>query len=405
MHRVIPAQQRLHADQVLGVSSEKRLIDELELVAGGKRVAQFRLDGAAALDRRVHLVLEDAEAVAALELGAIERDIRLADELGPVHARLGRDRHADRHADERRAVEDVEGARHRLDDALAKGRDILLAADLRLDDGELVAAEPRHAVGAAHQAGEPLRELADQVVAGRVAERVVDVLEAVEVEIEQREPLPGLARFDQGAIEPVAEQRPVGEAGQRVVEGEVLGLRLARLQLGRGPLQAQDQERDDQRDDEKGAEQERRHPGQQPPARPVRLPDEVADGLPGVVGKRDRRLAGGRIVVPGEAGAFDQILLHHRVEEAAVEEANADMQGLGAGGLLDLAGIGDDRDDTRERGSTVRTTRSVTLKLAASLSNSGVCAHRTSQLLDQGRKRIARRGEVAGSARAPSAIA
>ena len=50
------------------------------------------------------------------------------------------------------------------------------------DDGELVAAQPRHCVGGAHAGEQPLRHCAQQRIAGRVAERIVHLLEAVEVE-------------------------------------------------------------------------------------------------------------------------------------------------------------------------------------------------------------------------------
>ena len=50
------------------------------------------------------------------------------------------------------------------------------------EDGELVAAEPGEHVGLAHAHPQQRGDAAKQVVAGAVAERVVDVLEVVEVE-------------------------------------------------------------------------------------------------------------------------------------------------------------------------------------------------------------------------------
>ena len=75
-----------------------------------------------------------------------------------------------------------------------------------------------------------------------MAERVVDVLEAVEIEIEERKARAVAPRLDQRAVEAVVEQRAIGKPGQRIVEGEVLGLRLARLQLGRGAAQPADEQ-------------------------------------------------------------------------------------------------------------------------------------------------------------------
>ena len=56
------------------------------------------------------------------------------------------------------------------------------AARWRLHDGELVAAHARDGVGLAHQSAQPIGHHLQQLVADGMAERVVDVLEVVEVE-------------------------------------------------------------------------------------------------------------------------------------------------------------------------------------------------------------------------------
>jgi hypothetical protein len=71
---------------------------------------------------------------------------------------------------------------------LEPGVSALATAD---EHGELVAAEPRKQVLAAHLLGEARRDLAQQVVAALVAQDVVDLLEAVEVDQQQRELLTG----------------------------------------------------------------------------------------------------------------------------------------------------------------------------------------------------------------------
>ena len=64
--------------------------------------------------------------------------------------------------------------------------------------GELVAAEPADGVAGADRAAQPGGDLPQQLVAGRVAERVVDLLEAVEVAEEDAEV---------GAVAPPSEMR------------------------------------------------------------------------------------------------------------------------------------------------------------------------------------------------------
>ena len=59
----------------------------------------------------------------------------------------------------------------------------------REHEGELVAAEARERVVVAHGAAEPRADLAQHLVAGVMAERVVELLEAVEVDQQQRERL------------------------------------------------------------------------------------------------------------------------------------------------------------------------------------------------------------------------
>jgi hypothetical protein len=56
-----------------------------------------------------------------------------------------------------------------------------------LNWAEFIAAEARHHVSVAHAVFQPLAHRAQQLVARRVAERVVDVLEMIEVQVEDRE--------------------------------------------------------------------------------------------------------------------------------------------------------------------------------------------------------------------------
>ena len=66
------------------------------------------------------------------------------------------------------------------------------------------------------------RDLDQEEVAGVVAERVVDHLEAVEVGEHHDDRRGDPARASQRVIEPVAQERAVGEAGEVVVERLVL---------------------------------------------------------------------------------------------------------------------------------------------------------------------------------------
>ncbi len=81
VHRVMPADQRLGAALPLGGEIVLRLIDDLELLAA-ERQPQLVLDHAAALQRLVHALLEEAHALTAVALGAGERDAGVTEHGG-----------------------------------------------------------------------------------------------------------------------------------------------------------------------------------------------------------------------------------------------------------------------------------------------------------------------------------
>ena len=68
---------------------------------------------------------------------------------------------------------------------------------------------------------QPLRHVDQHRVAGGVAEPVVDRLEAVEVDEEQRDPGAAPPRHLQRVLDPVEQQAAVGQVGEQVVAGQV----------------------------------------------------------------------------------------------------------------------------------------------------------------------------------------
>ena len=102
----------------------------------------------------------------------------------------------------------------------------------KLDDGELVAAEPRHEVGVAQAGAEPLRHGLEQFVADRMAERIVDALEVVEIEAVHGEALALASATRQQFVEPLIEQDAIGQIGQRVMMRHIGNARLGLFALG-----------------------------------------------------------------------------------------------------------------------------------------------------------------------------
>ena len=109
---------------------------------------------------------------------------------------------------------------------------VQLALGVAQQDRELVAAEPRGRVDRAHAVGQAPGDHLEDLVAGGVAEAVVDVLEVVEVEEQHRHRPLVAAAPDERVLDAVAEQRAVRQPGERVVEGLVLEFVLEGLALG-----------------------------------------------------------------------------------------------------------------------------------------------------------------------------
>ena len=232
--RMVPAHQRLDAGDAAVAERDLRLVVDAERPLGdGDLEVAFEL--LAVLQLLPELVGEEREAAAAELLCRIQREVGVHEQvLGVVGVdRIDGDAGAGARKD-RGAVE-IDRLVDARKDALGDAVDVLAGAGARQDHDELVAAEPdaevRGAAGIAHALGGH-----DQhVVAGGVAERVVDLLEAVEVELQHGQPLAAPVRALDQRVEMVGEEGAVVQAGQPVMDGDE-GHRVARIdQLVRAP--------------------------------------------------------------------------------------------------------------------------------------------------------------------------
>ncbi len=142
----------------------------------------------------------------------IQRDVRMAVQLGERFsvARVNGD--SDRRADIH-VVADL--ARKRSADLLAATLQQLLRADAGDDDDELVAADPRDDVAGARTGAQLAAYLGEDIVAGLMSERVVDFLEAVDVDEHERELIVRRRVGDQ-RIGPRDQRGPVRQLRERV---------------------------------------------------------------------------------------------------------------------------------------------------------------------------------------------
>ena len=228
---MVPADQRLDTGEAPGRELELRLVVQHEL-APLQRLAQLALEPPARLRLLVHRRLEQAKAVAALRLGAVEGEVGVLEQRVRVLPVLREQGDADAGGDMHLVAVELERGGERAQDLGRQGRGVGGLRELGLHQRELVAAEPGQGVAGADRARDPAGHRAQQLVADRMAERVVDLLEAVEIEEEDRGHATFAAGMGQGLAEPVEQQGAVRQAGQRVVQGQPPDARLGRLALG-----------------------------------------------------------------------------------------------------------------------------------------------------------------------------
>ena len=207
--RVLPADQRLDAGDPPGVELDERLVLEEQLVAL-HRQAELAAELHALHELRAHRPARSAPR------GPCPRPWRRTSRGRRSRARRPRWRR-ERGTPGRGSPTRRSGARRGRAAARARGAGARRSATPRRgrevleQDGELVAAEPRGGVLGAQAGRQSLGGRAQQLVADRVAEAVVDRLEVVEIDEDHREltAVAPAARERQGQA--ILEQRPVGE--------------------------------------------------------------------------------------------------------------------------------------------------------------------------------------------------
>ena len=260
--RVVPAHERLDAGDETGADRGLRLVvdDELALLERAAQLAGERQPrGAVGLLRAV--VGLDAGAPA---LGDVHGDVGAAQERVDVAAVVGRDRHADARLGAHDDPVDVDRLRDVPAQRLRKADRLHRVGDAREDDRELVAAEAGYRVARARRRGDALGDLAQEQVAVQVPERVVDLLEVVEIDQQHRDLVAAGDTVGQRLVDALAQQVTVRQTRERVVQRAVLELD----RLARRPVHAV--ERQHQRRDQQRAEARREHGDRRQPDREAR---------------------------------------------------------------------------------------------------------------------------------------
>ncbi len=177
-----PAQQRFQPDDAAGSEFNLRLVMELELAALD-RSTQFVGDDHAFPHLAIEIGAVKPDAIAAVLLGAIER------EIGLNHHRVRPDRfrlvirYADADRDMNFIAGDHVGLREDGRNLIGERARCACIIGIGLQNRKLVPTDPGDDIVLANAGNGAGRDLPQQRIANGVAERVVDVLEMIEIEI------------------------------------------------------------------------------------------------------------------------------------------------------------------------------------------------------------------------------
>jgi hypothetical protein len=128
---------------------------------------------------------------------------------------------------------DVEWISEPLQEHIDDFRDHARIAAIRNNDDELIVAEPAYLGGprkTIRDLDEALTDLDEQLIAGRMTQRVVDILEAVQ--IEQRDRYRAQGATHQQTPQLLLQGQAIGQPGQRIIMRQPAELLLRPLGVG-----------------------------------------------------------------------------------------------------------------------------------------------------------------------------
>src|SRR5439155_6453995 len=173
----------------------------------------------------------ELDPVASGELRPIHRGVGFADHVLRSRVPVGAARDPEARGRDHLLAGDREGLLQLPGQAFGEEPGIAGLRDVSHEDhDELITAVPGDGVGRSNGGRESLRDLDQELVPRPVAERIVHILEVVEVEEDQRRSDAGFAsRPGERHGQPIQQQLPVRQSGQDVVDGPMQQLVLDQL--------------------------------------------------------------------------------------------------------------------------------------------------------------------------------
>ena len=214
---MIPSHERLDADDHPGQKIELGLVHDIELVGLDRsaQVTQHREPG-----RRPPIDLVAVQLHSrSLPLGVVHRDVGSSHGLQGIDVVSGDVGDPDAHGDDDLEPVEVDGPSTFAHASLGHLEDLGIVV-ATAEDRELVAGQPRQLVARPEQCRHSSAELHEQIVAGVMAERVVDLFEPIEIQ-HHHDP-DTLARIGDRLRYVPLEQRARRQVGERVMSRLVL---------------------------------------------------------------------------------------------------------------------------------------------------------------------------------------
>ena len=164
--------------------------------------------------------IEQVVAVLARLLGGVHGVIGVPNQRVGVAlvSREHRDADAGRNAATRLAVQII-GLPDSDKQAVDRGDTFVVVDQVAEQDNKFIAAQARHGVAAAHTGAQPARHFDQHPVAGRMAQAVVDFLEAIQIQVADGNVQTTAPATPNRLRQTVGDQQAVGQTGQRIVAG------------------------------------------------------------------------------------------------------------------------------------------------------------------------------------------
>src|SRR5215216_3804908 len=229
--RVSPTHQRLDPEHLAALHRDDGLVMDPELLSL-HGLLQFVLEPQPLPGVNGHLLPVEFEPVRAQHLRAVHSGVRLLEQAGPVLPvrRIERDPYADGYA--QLVVLQLVRFGERLDDPARYPGGVLHLDDVRQQHDELVARQPGDRICLPHAAHQPIGHLLEYQVADVVPEGVVDELEAVQIEKQERHSGLPAARPRYRLVHAVVQEPAVGQFRKQVVVGQTVEVALGELPFG-----------------------------------------------------------------------------------------------------------------------------------------------------------------------------